>query len=1069
MKIYYSILSTLFLGIGTAFSQGETCATAVSINPGVHSADGPNSGNGATNICFGTGTINHSDWYSFTPDCDGEITISSDYAINATNNAEDTRLSVYSGDCNNLVCEDNSDDDGINFGLASIVSNMPVIGGTTYYIEWDDRWDDLPFEWTLDFTLSGAVTGVNSAPQITSGVISWVPAGLEPCWVIEWGPSGFTPGSGTFVTVDSINSSFYIFPNTLSPETTYDYYISVCDAIGNNTACYDGPHQMTTLPLCSAPESITTTSINPTTVILDWDPGFTEDIWEVEYGPFGTIIGAGTQSTEVQSNLSVSGLTACTDYHWYVRAVCDDFNPIEYSNWVGPIDFTTDCPCPAPENLSASEVSPDPADAFDYLLSWDAGGTETAWNIEYGMPGFLSGSGTMVTANTNVDFLLTGLTPDSEYCYYVQADCGPDGTSEWEGPFCFTTNIYCPAPTGLGISNLTTISAQIQWNIDGTSNNWTIEWGPVGFAPGSGTISPVLSNNAILTGLTPETEYCYYVQSNCGSTADSSSVPTGPFCFTTLAACPQPNNLNVYGITVTAATLDWQPGGTENDWNIEWGIPGFTPGIGDELGSGTSSGTSDIYATGLNGGAPYEFYVQADCGGLDGTSLWSGPYAFSTLLANDQACGAIELLVDGSVNLHTNVGATINGEQNIEPPLNENYDQNSWFRDLDWSSGEEGVNNPVWFRFKAPASGKVEVSTVNDLTESFEQRTEIAVYETGNCAIINNFQLLGANTYAFGTNDPDDPNFEYGSRVLLCDLNPGQQYYVMVDHLEDNWNPFPWAATSWSSNPGPFGISVTDIPSTDAGIPNPLDLCGDGEPFDLFDAIDNYGSTSGTWYHPNATNPSWIISGNNSVISLPTGNSIYSFEYVISNVCGADSVITNISTSEPPNAGMDGSFSQCNIDDVILSQHLNGLVEFGGTWIDPHGIHDVSNGVFETYGVQYGAYNFYYIVQGNGSCDDDTSVVTIHLTDDCLGLDNNVTSTLEVYPNPVSDVLTISNVNIEGNALISVYDAQGKVVFRNDVTNNNNYTIDMSALEAGVYMVEVTSETTSEKVRVIKQ
>ncbi len=1041
----------------SAFSQGETCATAVSVpGSGLYSADGPQTGGGNDNGCFFGGT--NADWYSFTPICDGEISVTNDIASNGGN--PEIRLSIYSGACGSLTCEATGP---VNNGT---VNNLAVTGGVTYLIEFDDSWNGAnqsgAFDWTLDFQITGGVTGINASPQITSGVISWVPAGLEPCWSLEWGPSGFAPGSGTVVNIDSINSSFYILPNTLSPETTYDYYIAVCDANGNNTGCYDGPHQMTTLPLCPVPDNIVVTPAT-TTALLDWDPGFTETSWEVEYGPFGTVIGAGTQSTELQSSKLVQGLTACTDYHWYVRAVCDNYNPIEFSNWVGPIDFTTDCPCPAPDNLSASEVSPDPVDAFDYLLSWDAGGTETAWNIEYGEPGFLSGSGTIVSANTNVDFLLTGLSPDTEYCYYVQADCGPDGTSEWEGPFCFTTNTYCPVPTGLGISNLTTISAQIQWNIDGSSNNWTIEWGPVGFAQGTGTISPVLSNNAILTGLTPETEYCYYVQSNCGMGPDSSSVWSPAYCFTTLAACPQPNNLDAFNITGTAATLDWQPGASENDWNIEWGIPGFTPGIGDELGSGTSSGTSNIYATGLNAGAPYEFYVQADCGGLDGTSLWSGPYSFSTLLTNDQACGAIELLVDGSVNLHTNFGATLNGEQSIEPLLNGTHDEFSWYLDATWNNPEEGVTDPVWFRFKAPASGKVEVSTVNDLTESFEQRTEIAVYETGNCAILNNFQLLAANSFAFGTLNANDPNFEYGSRVLLCDLNPGQQYYVMVDHYDETWTP------ANGSDPGPFGISVTDIPSTDAGVANPLDLCGDGEPFDLFDAIDNYGSTTGTWYNPSITNPTQVVSGNNSVISLPPGNGSYSFEYVISNVCGADSVQTTINTSAPPNAGMDGSFSQCNIDDVILVQHLNGFVEFGGTWVDPNGVHDVSDGVFNAYGVQFGAYPFYYIVQGNGSCPNDTAVVTINLHDGCLGLDNNVTSTLEVYPNPVNDVLTISNVNIEGNALISVYDAQGKVVFRNDVTNNSNYTIDMSALEAGIYMVEVTSETTSEKVRVIKQ
>jgi len=1058
MKKFYLLFSLMFLGVSTGFSQGETCADAVAVNPGVHNADGPSSGGGVLYGCFGNGGAN-ADWYSFTPICDGVMTVSSDYPVNGS---LDSRLSIFSGDCSNLVCEDFDDDGGINPNFSSVVNNLAVTGGVTYYIEWDDRWAQgaVPFEWTLDYTLAGGVTAVNSSEFINNGIISWNPVALEPGWDIQWGASGFSLGSGTNVFVDSTGGPVLNITG-LNAATTYDYYIAIA-----GTGCFVGPYSFTTLPLCPGPENITTTQ-GFVDALLDWDPGFMETQWEINYGTAGTIIGNGTNSTQNQSSALIQNLASCTDYHWYVRSVCTNYNPVEYSFWAGPIIFSTDCVCPEPSNLGGTPN----ADPFAYDLTWLAGGTETEWLVQYGAPNFSLGNGTIVTANSN-PFTLTGLVPDTEYCYFLKAVCGstPDSTSNYIGPFCFTTDTYCPEPVGLSVNSITTISAVINWAPSGSAFEWEIEWGIDGFAQGAGTASIVLANNVMLTGLTPDEDYCYYVRARCGASIDSSSIWAGPYCFSTLAACPAVNvsTLDAFNITNTAATLDWQAGANETMWNVEWGVPGFTPGTGTELGSGSVSGSSDLYATGLNIAAPYEFWVQADCGGLDGASLWTGPYFFTTLLANDDPCGAVELLVDGNVNLHTNVGGTLNGEQNIEPPINNTHSQMNWYKHQNGSLVQAGANAPVWFRFKAPASGKVEVSTMNDITQNANQRTEIAVYETGDCGIYSNFNLLGANTYGTsqavnGINPPN--NAPRGSLVLLCDLNPGQQYYVMVDHLEDSWENN--TIVTWGPpGPGTFGISVTDIPATDAGIATPLSVCGDGTDFDLFGSIDQYGSTTGTWYNPSVTNPNFSTPGSSSMISLAPGT--YSFDYVIANVCGADTVSTTIEAVASPSAGQDGTYASCNTEDIHLITHLNGILQFGGDWVDPNGVYDLSSGIFDSYGVQYGTYPFWYIVAGNGVCPADTATLYVNLHSDCLGLEDNDATALEVYPNPVLDVLTISGLNVEGNALISVYDAQGKVVFRNDVNNTDNYTIDMTDLDAGIYTVEITSSRFSKSARIIK-
>ena len=91
--------------------------------------------------------------------------------------------------------------------------------------------------------------------------------------------------------------------------------------------------------------------------------------------------------------------------------------------------------CPDPTALAVSNVTTSSAD-----LSWTAGGTETAWNVEYGTAGFTLGTGTL-TSTTTTTISMTSLTDLTSYDVYVQADCGSGQTSSWIGPLTFTTPI----------------------------------------------------------------------------------------------------------------------------------------------------------------------------------------------------------------------------------------------------------------------------------------------------------------------------------------------------------------------------------------------------------------------------------------------------------------------------------------------------------------------------------------------------------------------------------------------------------------------------------------------------
>ena len=88
--------------------------------------------------------------------------------------------------------------------------------------------------------------------------------------------------------------------------------------------------------------------------------------------------------------------------------------------------------CVDPSGLVTNNVTTTSAE-----LGWTENGGASTWNIEWDTAGFVQGTGTTVSTGTN-PYTLTGLTENTSYDFYVQADCGAD-SSTWVGPYTFIT------------------------------------------------------------------------------------------------------------------------------------------------------------------------------------------------------------------------------------------------------------------------------------------------------------------------------------------------------------------------------------------------------------------------------------------------------------------------------------------------------------------------------------------------------------------------------------------------------------------------------------------------------
>ena len=82
----------------------------------------------------------------------------------------------------------------------------------------------------------------------------------------------------------------------------------------------------------------------------------------------------------------------------------------------------------------------------------------------------------------------------------------------------------CATPSNLSVTNADEGSVTLQWVENGTATVWEVEYGPAGFATGSGSVVTASSNPFTITGLTPATTYEFQVRADCGGSVSNWSL-----------------------------------------------------------------------------------------------------------------------------------------------------------------------------------------------------------------------------------------------------------------------------------------------------------------------------------------------------------------------------------------------------------------------------------------------------------------------------------------------------------------------------------------------------------------
>ncbi len=229
-------------------------------------------------------------------------------------------------------------------------------------------------------------------------------------------------------------------------------------------------------------------------------------------------------------------------------------------------------------------------------------------------------------------FGLIGLDPEKDYEVAVRTDCGPFTTpqlSVWTSLVSFTTPPSCPPISALTLDLVSADSAVVSWTQGYSENLWDLELvsgtDTLTYTP---TYNDVTANTYTLSGLSELTDYTLIVRADCGG-IDGVSAWSNELYFSTLAICQQPTDLLVGGISNATISFSWNSNDDETSWDIE--VVNISNSETQDGSVDHTSSDTTYLVSGLDSESEYEIYVRANCGVVDGNSLWSGPLEVTTM------------------------------------------------------------------------------------------------------------------------------------------------------------------------------------------------------------------------------------------------------------------------------------------------------------------------------------------------------------------------------------------------------------------------------------------------------
>jgi hypothetical protein len=568
---------------------------------------------------------------------------------------------------------------------------------------------------------------------------------------------------------------------------------------------------------------------------IDWDQSISFEPSEKVFttttygsGPFtGTItIPAGTATGNYR-------MRVVTDYNAPNPTLTCDLRPrAEYEDYT--LNVVAQPACVPPTNGTATLIT-----ASGATLGWTDINSATAWSVEYGLSGFAQGSGTVVNNVTN-PYVVSGLTSNTNYQFYVSAICSSTLNSSWSGPFSFTTT--CTSTSVPYLMNFESAVVPALPNCTSAVNNGTGNIWTVANNPGNGFTTKALqylynsanpANTWFFTqgiNLTAGTSYTiqynygssssFYVENlkvAYGSSASSTTMTNTLFDHTITTAGIQLNQVDFVPTTTGVFYFGFQAASIADQFNIyvdniniiltpacsapinvvaspvtsasatlNWGAISTATNYQyvnsttntTPTAAGTTVSTNTVALTGLTPSTQYYFYVRSNCAGIfsDWTTI---TYTTPAVPPANNECSNAQVLSPGAVFASNPVIGT-----NVAATASTEIAPNCAF----YQGGD------VFYSVVVPASGSITIATAANTGSSILD-TGLEVY-SGTCG---NLVSVSCN---------DDFGGNGFSLITLSGRTPGEVLIIRVwEYGNDAFGTFQVSAYDASLGSDSFNNS----------------------------------------------------------------------------------------------------------------------------------------------------------------------------------------------------------------------------------------------------------------------
>ena len=438
----------------------------------------------------------------------------------------------------------------------------------------------------------------------------------------------------------------------LSDGVTYEFQIrSACTNDTSNVSAWTAMQTFTTLTNCNTkPTFLTTSNITLTSADLSFTGTINAIKYIVRFKESSAAWGAwqiDTLSAPLVS-LSKTGLTAGTNYHWQVMAVCDNAGT-NVSAWSNYETFTTNQPCSSPTGLSvlqslmttssASLRWFGPMNTPYYVMFKDS--TATNWDT-------LNVTGNTVSNLTSLPFglsgsasqngwqhilTLSGLSSATTYNWQVISACASFNISSAVNGANFTTIPPCATPNTLFTSGIAATNATVNWSTTVTANHYALRGRIQGNSGWAINLDNLQGTSRTFFNLTAGQVYEWQVRSVCSNDTSEVSAWSVSQMFTTLVSCNNaPSNATEINIGLTNATLTWDLQASAQKYEVRFRA--VTQGWSSLVYTETTQTSMD--KTGLTASTHYHWQVRVICDTVNNIrSGWSSWNNFFT----DASCG----------------------------------------------------------------------------------------------------------------------------------------------------------------------------------------------------------------------------------------------------------------------------------------------------------------------------------------------------------------------------------------------------------------------------------------------